>query len=789
MPLHAPVAGTAPALRITPHDVPVDFGWNQDVQAPKEWGLDFQVTYVHGGPPLSPGDVVFIRANFLLMDPSPLEDRLAGRGGEEDAAEHESLLALYLDAWTSGALGLQVADAGEANHVELSADPALTTEGVWKMAPPRISNPQFRVIPVHALAEVRPGDRFTVAVRRACSAAARNPGGIASNANEHAFVAAVGRRRTGGSGHAREWQVVNDVRGGWMLPTAASVVHAVAPSQAQAGLPVQLRLAVLDDVDNRVHGWRGTLQLSCTDPAAGFPAAVTLGADEDGAASVAVTLHTAGFHRFTVRALGSEFSTGPILVAAEAPARQVLWGDYHVHSWRCDGTGEPVNLLAYARETAFLDWAALTSHDAPPWPFAGAVSWRDIAARVNAAQRPGFVTLPAFEWTSTASGDEDDSTFETNADGHRIVLGRDWNVLLHPFLPTWKHPDSDETWKLHRELIRRDEGSVEPRFMVVPHDLMCSNWWNINAECDDCTGAVTPEEQERYVPLAQVYSPLHGNHESPQEDGELIADGTTAEAAEDGMYLREWRPHSRYYGQPDELAGYVNGLKYGGIYGVVAGSDSHAGRPGSFVWGALTAVLAEEHSRDGIFDALRARHTFATSGHRLLMELWHPLQDGGRVIMGDRVDYDAADPPAPTLCWRVASPLPIRRVRLVRVRGPLEEEKEEVRQGVTDGEPPPDPWQFVRYVFNDDFAGGARPLEVSGSYAEAEGVLGEWPYVSYFLVVEHENTRRHSRDVPDENGHDAGYHQQDRGWTSPIFFRCRGAELPLPCGGDAGAAR
>lgn len=754
VPLGAPIAGHAPALRITPATVPVDFGWNQSFEAPEEWGQDFTVTYVHGGLPLGEGDVVFIRANFILFDPSPLEDRLPGEPGDgSDLEETESLPKLYLSAWKAGAFGLQAINPHEANYVELVES---ATRAKLSVGPPLISNPQHRVVPIRVRAgRMKAGEHVTIAVRGACSSALRNPGGICTNANEHAFVAAVGRRR-GDEGDGHDWRIVDDVRGGWMLPMEPCVVNAVAPSHVQAGVEARLRMCVLDEMDNRVHGWRGTLHLSCTDAEAVFPAAVTLRAEDEGAASVAVTLRTPGVHHVTVHAFEGSFSTGPVQVSAAAPGRQVLWGDYHLHSWRCDGTGDPARLLEYGRGTAFLDWAALTSHDAPAWPFAGAVAWQDIAARVEAAQGDGFVTLPAFEWTSSASG-EPGSSYETHGDGHRIVLAREWDALLHPFLPTWKDARSDTTWKLHRELIRRDGGAPEPRTLVVPHDLMCSNWWAINAQCPAGAEPVGPAEQERYAPLAQVYSPLHGNHESPQEGA--------------------WRPHSRYYGQPDELAGYVNGLKYGGIYGVAAGADSHAGRPGSFVFGALTAVVAAAHTREAIFDALRARHTYATSGHRLLMELSHALPGGGTAIMGDQVEYQADDASAPAITWRVASPLPIRRVRLVRVRGPVAGERP--RQGTGDCEPEPDPWQFVQYVVDESYPPGARRTEVSG-YVRDEGFQARWPYASYFLVVEHENTRRHSRDAaPADPRDDPGYHLQDRGWTSPIFFRRRGAALPL----------
>ena len=63
--------------------------------------------------------------------------------------------------------------------------------------------------------------------------------------------------------------------------------------------------------------------------------------------------------------------------------------------------------------------------------------------------------------------------------------------------------------------------------------------------------------------------------------------------------------------------------------GVVGGSDSHDGRPGAdapgyqerrYAQGALTALLAESLTLDGVHEALRARRCYATTGARILLD-------------------------------------------------------------------------------------------------------------------------------------------------------------------------
>ncbi len=53
--------------------------------------------------------------------------------------------------------------------------------------------------------------------------------------------------------------------------------------------------------------------------------------------------------------------------------------------------------------------------------------------------------------------------------------------------------------------------------------------------------------------------------------------------------------------------------------GFVGGSDSHRRNPG--LCGALTGVYAEELTREGIFEAIRARRMYATSGSKMVLDV------------------------------------------------------------------------------------------------------------------------------------------------------------------------
>src|SRR5690606_38707113 len=54
-------------------------------------------------------------------------------------------------------------------------------------------------------------------------------------------------------------------------------------------------------------------------------------------------------------------------------------------------------------------------------------------------------------------------------------------------------------------------------------------------------------------------------------------------------------------------------------FGFVGSSDDHAGFPGAYGEG-LMAALVSEFSREGIFEAIRARRTYALTGDRIELD-------------------------------------------------------------------------------------------------------------------------------------------------------------------------
>ena len=106
-------------------------------------------------------------------------------------------------------------------------------------------------------------------------------------------------------------------------------------------------------------------------------------------------------------------------------------------------------------------------------------------------------------------------------------------------------------------------------------------------------------------------------------------------------------------------------LSHGHQVGLVAASDDRLSHPGRSApnassgaqGGGLGAVLASEKSRDAIFDALKARRTYATSGERIILDM---TVNG--TAMGQRGEYSESR----AVAGRVVGTEPIESITLFR---------------------------------------------------------------------------------------------------------------------------
>jgi hypothetical protein len=268
-----------------------------------------------------------------------------------------------------------------------------------------------------------------------------------------------------------------------------------------------------------------------------------------------------------------------------------LWADLHGHSNLSDGTGLPEDFFRYARDVGGLDAAALTDHDhhgAPRYLDENEDVWASIGSAVRRFHAPGrFVSLLGYEWTSWLQG-------------HRHVLypGEEGEVLSS-LDPRFETPD--QLWAALRD---RHALTFAHHSAGGP---ISTNW-----------SFAPPPDIE---PVTEIVS-VHGSSES--DDAPLSIYNPVP-----GNFVRD-------------------ALRLGYRFGFIGSGDSHDGHPGlagiaSGSGTGLAAIHAPKRTRKAILEALRARHTYATNGPRIYLEisLDPPGETGDRLL---RLEVSAVAP-------------------------------------------------------------------------------------------------------------------------------------------------
>ncbi len=268
----------------------------------------------------------------------------------------------------------------------------------------------------------------------------------------------------------------------------------------------------------------------------------------------------------------------------------LYWGDLHDHTDLsvCDRQRNPPghDLFANERDIEQLDFVVLTDHgynfDAPQWAFNG--------EQTRQNHDPGrFVTFLGQEWTSSKNPPKDPS--KPVGPGNANRYGHHNLVFLDPHHPRFY--DSYDGDISPGELWRQLKGH---EFLCIPHQL--ADWKKEG-------GGNPPTDwsfhDERCQPVAEIFQ-----HRRSYEHF-----GCPRQAPEGAPFA------GHYYLQD----AWAKGL----VIGVIASPDHGGGMGKAGVW-------AEELTREAIFKAIRARHTFGTSGAKMAL-----LLRAGDAMMGDDV--------------------------------------------------------------------------------------------------------------------------------------------------------
>jgi hypothetical protein len=323
--------------------------------------------------------------------------------------------------------------------------------------------------------------------------------------------------------------------------------------------------------------------------------------------------------------------TNPRVIAREPNV--LLWGDTHVHSsLSADAPGSVdvnttynwakglpvVHPQTHARIQLErpLDFLVVTDHaeglkDA---------AWNGI---VDAAERHyapcAFTTFIGWEWSSELGG----------KNLHRVVLMNEGGDKARQILPfsSLEGPRPEALWSWLEETASR----VGTDFIAIPHSPNSSG------------GAMYPEVDSDGQPLSSTYAKARMRWEPLAEVTQVEGDFETNPSLSPDDEFADFeraRDGSGEYARSALLRGVQNGQSVGVNpfqFGMLGSTGAHTGLASAdeeFFYGAigagsgdasaqgLTAVWAEENTRTSIFDALKRKEVYATTGPRIRLRFF-----------------------------------------------------------------------------------------------------------------------------------------------------------------------
>lgn len=404
-----------------------------------------------------------------------------------------------------------------------------------------------------------------------------------------------------------------------VVPGPPAVWRAVLSSLRRPGETFRFGLKAEDEWGNPTPEAEGEFTFHPTMPVQGLPETYRYEKGNKSIVFDGLSVAEPGLLRIAVRdAQENTVAESHPMVVADGDYGG-YWGDLHGQSGESIGITTSDQYFDFARNKAVLD---VTSHQANDFQINNAF-WAHINKLTAHHDEPGvFVTFPGYEWSGNTS------------------VGGDRNVFF------------------------RDEGRQIRR---SSHALLTDRS-DLDTDAPDANLLFEALQDEDCVVYAHV--------------GGRFAD---IGFAHDPKIEKSMEIHSAW-GTFEWLL--TDGFPLGHRSGVVCNSDGHKGRPGASypgastfgAYGGLTCFLARDLTRDAIFDCLRRRHHFGTTGTRMHMDVQVKLAGGGtlfdqdpnaypdtatsavdQVMMGDIVQTSDREA---TLGFKVITQTPIERIEV-----------------------------------------------------------------------------------------------------------------------------
>jgi hypothetical protein len=397
---------------------------------------------------------------------------------------------------------------------------------------------------------------------------------------------------------------------------------AVLPSVIGRGETFALRIRSEDQWGNPSGKGRIDVALRANLAVQGLPASLAL---EDGEATATVEgLSATADGELMIELVDGDGHrlavSNPMSVVEGTPPARLYWADFHAQSGETIGTNAAEDYFAFARDTAFID---MVGHQGNDFQITAAF-WSELNGLYERFDEPGrFVTIPGYEWSGNTA------------------LGGDRNV----FFAASGRP------------IRRSSHALVPDHGDLASDCHTANELFAALRRDG-------EDAITFAHVGGRYADIGVAHDVAIE---------TAVEVHSSWGTFEWIVNDAF--------------DLGYRVGIVANSDGHKGRPGAEgpgaslfgAYGGLTCLPLPELSRRAVFEALRARRHFATTGSRMRLEVAAAFAGAAerfaadpalgpteraaitRAAMGDIV-HGAGD--SATLSVAVSAAAPIERVEI-----------------------------------------------------------------------------------------------------------------------------
>jgi hypothetical protein len=377
----------------------------------------------------------------------------------------------------------------------------------------------------------------------------------------------------------------------------ATQLVVTAPSDVAVGEPSWLQVRSLDPWGNPDPAYRGTVRLTGDLPD-GCPGEYTFDEADSGVRRFdGLRFRGSGVLRVSAAddERGLSATSNPVRCQDAPPARRLYWADLHGQTEETVGSGSIPDYFRYARDIASMD---VTAHSGNDFQITNSV-YEQLRQNAESFYEPGrFVTFHGYEWSGNTPAGGDHNVY---------YLG-----------------DGPIRRSSHTQIDDRSDADTD----CYPVDRL----YAANAGRDDV-----------------IITPHIGGRRASLEYHDPALEPAIEIASQWGRF--EWFAHEA--------------LRRGMRVALIGGSDDHSGRPG---WstatlahhgtrGGLTAFLADELTREGIWDAFRSRRCYGTTGPRIVLDVsvnGHPI--GSEPVLSE----------TPVLTARVLGTAPIDTVSVRR---------------------------------------------------------------------------------------------------------------------------